>query len=94
MGVSFGPKTKVEPGNMAHGNGNHARHAKEQCHVMLGFSVKGVHLEKQKTGAMSDNGTLTPEGNYQRKLGGCVGKERSLEGAGTGQSLGLATNVN
>ena len=42
MGVSFGQKTKVEPGNMAHVNNNHARHAKEQCYVMLGFSVKVV----------------------------------------------------
>ena len=40
MGVSFGQKTKVEPGTMAHGNGNHARHAREQCYGMLGFSAK------------------------------------------------------
>ena len=35
MGVSFGQETKVEPGTVAHGNGNHARQAKEYTRVAV-----------------------------------------------------------
>ena len=49
------------------GNGNHARHAKERCYVMLGFSVKVREYQETKLNAYvfggGGGGALTPKGS-------------------------------
>ena len=51
-GVENGSLKRLAIGNRKNieawsGNGIHARHAKEQCYVMLGFSVKVRGYQKQ-----------------------------------------------